>query len=68
MTEFAETNFATKTDAIEQSILPALGEYADDFDIDGIFDDCFTYEDGYFVPREGVDFWEVAEKHDISGK
>lgn len=60
--------FTTKADAIEQSILPALGDYADDFDVDAIFDECFVYRDGCFVPRDGVDFWEVAKASDVSNR
>lgn len=62
--------YATRTDAIEQYIEPALGDYASDYDVDGIFADYFEYrEDEHgFVEREGADFWGVARAHDVSGK
>ena len=34
--------YTTKTDAIEQHLLPILGEHADDYDIDAIADEIFT--------------------------
>lgn len=59
-------------------IIPALGEFAADFDLDAIADGAFELTadyngDGvqtgnaYYVEREGVDFWDVVESADISG-
>lgn len=57
----------TRTDVIAYEIKPALGEYFNDFDLDAIVDDVYTYDahDGY-EQREDVDFWDVVSKHDIS--
>ncbi len=54
--------YTTKQDAIEQAILPALGEYADDHNIDAIFDATFAYEGAGFVQTATVDeFWVAVE-------
>jgi hypothetical protein len=59
----------TKTDLIEHEIEPALGEYFNDYDIDSIIDEAYTFEypDGY-KQREDVDFWDIVSKHDVSNK
>lgn len=67
--------YTTIDDVINYAVAPALGEYVDDFDTGAIANEAFDYvtdidEDGvqhgngYFVQREDVDFWEIAEKHD----
>ena len=60
--------YSTKTDAIAQAILPALGEHADDFDIDAIFDEAYGWDDeGHLVQTVSDDeFWQIVEAHDIS--
>lgn len=68
--------YTTKTDAIEQAILPALGEYAADHDIDAIFDEAFAYRidtndrgqelldsAGYEQTVDTDDFWAIVAKH-----
>jgi hypothetical protein len=69
--------YTTRQDAIEQAILPALGEHADDYDTDAIFDATFEHK----VDRDGdgnehlntagfeqivtdEEFWRVVEQHD----
>ena len=53
---------------VERQILPTLGEYAGDYDVEGIARCVSTWDDklGYvMIPRlshEG--FWEVVERHD----
>lgn len=58
---------ATSDDVIAYEIIPALGEYVNDFDLAAIVDEVYTYDehDGY-KQREDVDFWDVVSKHDIS--
>ena len=67
--------YATIDDVLSYEVVPALGEYVDDFDTGAIANEAFDYvtdidEDGVqhgngcFVQREDVDFWEIAEKHD----
>lgn len=51
-------------------ILPALGEYEDDYDIDAIANEA-VYSLGEcrgFAVVDPEEFWTVAAKHDISGK
>lgn len=57
----------TVADVINYEIVPALGEYVNDFDLAAIVDEVYTYDahDGY-KQREDVDFWDVVSKHDIS--
>lgn len=55
--------FTTKQDAIAQVITPALGDYADDFDIDQIFDATFEYDGKGFTQIVDQDtFWAEVEK------
>ena len=69
--------YQTITDVIAYEIKPALGDFVDDFDLDAIADEAFEYVvdldengvqhgNGYFIEREGVDFWAIVQKHDIS--
>ena len=44
-------SYSSKTDAIEYGIIPALGDFVDDFDVDEIFE---RYYDVY-VPRNEDD-------------
>lgn len=63
--------YTTRQDAVEQVILPSLGEYADGHNIDAIFEACFAYDpcsghiqDAGFVQiaTEG-EFWETVQRH-----
>lgn len=67
-TKMAAKVYTTKTDAIDYAIEPALGEYASDFDMGAMFDELFEYDEkeGGFVERAGIDFFEVAQAHDIT--
>lgn len=56
----------TIDDAINYEVIPALGDFASDYDAEEIAREAFEYVDGYFVQREDVDFWEIAEKFDTS--
>lgn len=59
--------YATKTDAIDQYIRPSLGDFAEDYDIDAIFDEAFRWRDGKLVltiPEE--EYYEVVARHDLS--
>lgn len=71
--------YTTKSDVIEQAILPALGEYADDYDTDAIADAAFDYrvdtnEQGQellntagfeqVVDEDG--FWTIVEQHEVA--
>lgn len=57
--------YATKKDAVGQEIIPALGEYVDDFDIDKIFDRAFEYSADLQAFVQTVDtegFWVIAQE------
>lgn len=62
------TKYTTWTEVIEREIIPALGQYVDDFDVDAIAEaviECHSghrAEDNYFCM--GVDedeFWKIVE-------
>lgn len=53
-------------DVINYEVVPALGEFADEYDVEEIARGIFDYVDGHFEQREGVDFWEVAQAHDLT--
>ena len=56
--------YTTKQDAIEQAILPALGEFAADHDVDAIFNATFAYGGpGLGQPAPDDEFWAADEAH-----
>lgn len=61
------TIYTTKTDAVEEVILPSLGDFVADFDIDGIFLEAFAYDAGRrgFVRTTDDDdaYWVIVERH-----
>lgn len=61
--------YTTKAQAIEEVIIPALGDYAPDFNIDAIFDEGFTYNEnigGYYQSVSDEELNEIVIKNDIS--
>lgn len=67
--------YSSKSDAIEQDIIPALGDFDDEYDADAIFEAAFAYrvdEDEHgnellnsagFVQVVGAaEFWEIVER------
>lgn len=79
MSESPTTLHTTIQDAIDQEVLPALGQYAADYDVEAIADEVFRFDDGYdqttgvhnldrqgFYQAVGDDaFWQIAENHQI---
>jgi hypothetical protein len=74
------TRYATRQDAEQRALIPALGVYADSFDIDAISAAVFEYR----VDKDGAgnellntagfeqvvtdaEFWDVVAKHDKAG-
>lgn len=70
------TRFTTSADAIGQVIIPALGDHVDEFDVDGIFYDTFTWtpvhdeegnelvnRSGFAQTVDGEEFWQVVERY-----
>lgn len=71
--------FTTITDAIEQAITPALGEYGNDYDLEAIAREMFAYKvdtdadgnellktAGFEQTVDDAGFWAIAEKHDTT--
>ena len=56
--------YTTAQDTVERAIIPALGDHADEYDIDAIFDHAFEYSAdlGGFVQTVDTDeFWKIVE-------
>ena len=61
------TAYTTKTDAMNE-ICEELGDKVNDFNVYAMFDELYKYDDNDgFVEVDGVDFWEVAQKYDMTG-
>lgn len=69
--------YSSIQDVIDYEIKPALDEWWEDYDLRAIADECFELvvdedENGvqigncYYVERDDVDFWEVAQAHDMT--
>ena len=57
----------TKTDAMNE-IRAALDDKVNDYYLDSMFDELYKYDDhDGFVEVDGVDFWDVAQKYDMTG-
>lgn len=63
------TTYTTIWDVVDYEVTPALGDFADCYDREAIARECWEYDEERrgFVEREGVDFWEVAARHDLTG-
>jgi hypothetical protein len=61
------STYSSKADVIDRVILPALTGHAsspDEYDIDGIYDQCFGWVDGRLTQTVDTDgFWQAVEKH-----
>lgn len=69
------TLYSTTTDYINDVVLPALGTYADEHDVDAIAADMTVWHNEVdeadninldksgLVERDDVDFWDVAATH-----
>lgn len=67
----------TDLDDVRREIANALGEHADEFDVDAIAADCYAlaayvdddgtqYDNAFFVQVvDACDFWDSAERHCI---
>ena len=72
--------FITRTEAIEQLIIPALGDYGNDYDIEAIADEVLAYNEaygeeanvyrlndqGFYLCVDIDEFWKVVEKYDLT--
>jgi hypothetical protein len=70
------TRYEKITDAIEQAIGPALGEFGNDYDLEAIAREVFEYKvdtdergqellntAGFEQVVSEEEFWEIAERH-----
>lgn len=57
----------TKNDAIAR-IKDTLDQYVNDYDLDGIFNAIYSYDEklGGFVEDEDADFWTIANENDTT--
>ncbi len=68
--------YTTITDAIEQAVIPALGEFGADYDAEAIAREAFSYRvdtdergnellntAGFEQVVDDAGFWVIAEKH-----
>lgn len=73
--------FTTISDVIDQAVAPALGEYADDYDLEAIAREAFEYTvdtdadgnellntAGFEQVVDEAGFWAIAEKHDTTAQ
>ena len=61
-------SFSTAPEA-KAAIEETLGEWADDFDIDAIFDQAIKYQNGKYVwSVDFEDFWKIVEQNDKTAK
>ena len=68
--------FTSLADVIEHEIAPALGEYADEYDLEAIAHEAYEYRvdtdkhgrglantAGYECVVDTDEFWEIVQKH-----
>ena len=68
--------FTTITDVIQHEIAPALGEYADEYDLEAIAHEAYEYRvdtdergrglantAGFESVVDHDEFWEIVQKH-----
>ena len=60
-------NFTSDRDVREQMVLPALGEYAADHDVDAIVSEVILGwdEQGHAVLVDDETFWTIVERHTL---
>lgn len=59
----------SKEQIISLDIIPALGGYEEDYDIDAIFDEAYEYSpelDGFYSTVDGDQFWDIAAANDLT--
>ena len=68
--------YSRKDEYITEVLLPALGEHAQDYDLDAIAYDLLDWHTEYdeqgrgldnhsgYVVNQGLDFWEVVARHE----
>lgn len=59
---------ANKNEIILNVIVPSLGGFEDDFDLDAIFNDCFEFVGGprvFEMVATAEEFWASVARHEI---
>lgn len=69
----APRTYVTRAEAIEREIVPALGEWVADYDVEGIADALLSYDPmpgaiqlAGFRVRADADFWSVVAAHETA--
>lgn len=61
--------YSTRTEAIDCEIIPALGEFWRDYDIEALASEVLDVDrNGYWVCVSEEEFYELAAAHDRKGK
>lgn len=63
-----DKTYSTRNEAIQREIIDALGEFADDFDVDAIATEVIDSRMAganpeFFCTVDGSEFWTIVEKH-----
>lgn len=62
--------YESRTEIINNEIIPSLGDAANEFNIEAIADEVTIYDFTHTPARvtmiEGEEFWEIVEKHDLA--
>ena len=62
--------YQTLSDLVAHEVTPALGEYADDFDVSGLVNELrdagliTATPSGFTIMRNVDKFWRIAQRHD----
>lgn len=80
MGHHSTTRYTTRQDAINHEVIPALGDYRDDYDHDAIFEATFDYRTdtdergnevltaaGFERTADDTEFWEAVKAAEIGG-
>lgn len=64
--------YSTRNEAVERGVVPALGEFVDDFDLDllstrAVFHARWS-SNGYYVIEDEEEFWEIVQECDKSDR
>lgn len=64
--------YESRTEIINHEIIPALGDAAQDFDVEAIADEVTIYDFDHAPARvtmiEGDEFWEIVKKYDTAAE
>ncbi len=62
-----ETIYTNLNDIIELEVKPALGGFANHYDVEAIARECWIFtDDGTYLQNPQYDFYEVAQRHDLT--